>query len=83
MSIVHIGVATVSKTPELKLEDDEAELLAKSTAVVLDEFDVRPDPRVEAIIGLVTAAGSIYAPRVYLIRERKKLEKKANRENIE
>lgn len=75
LAIIHIGLASATKTPELKLEDDEAEALAKSTAVVLEEFDIRPDPKIEAIIGLVTTAGMIYGPRVYLISERKKRER--------
>lgn len=76
LAIVHMGLASATKTPELKLEDEEAEALAKSTAVVLEEFDIRPDPKIEAIIGLVTTAGMIYGPRVYLIAERKKQEKR-------
>lgn len=75
LAIVHIGLASATKTPELRLEDAEAEALAKSTAVVLEEFDIRPDPKIEAIVGLVTTAGMIYGPRVYLIAERKKREK--------
>lgn len=76
LAIIHMGIASATKTPELKLEDEEAEALAKSTAVVLEEFDIRPDPKIEAIIGLVTTAGMIYGPRVYLIAERKKQEKR-------
>jgi uncharacterized PurR-regulated membrane protein YhhQ (DUF165 family) len=50
----------------------EAEALANATANVLIEFDIQPNPKVQAIVGLVMTAGSIYGPRVYLIRERKK-----------
>jgi hypothetical protein len=71
---LHIGLAAATKTPELALEDSEAENLAKATATVLTEFDIRPDPKIEAVIGLVTAASLIYGPRVYLITERKKQE---------
>lgn len=74
LAIIHIGLAGATKTPELKLEDEEAEALAKSTAVVLEEFDIRPDPKIEAIIGLVTTASMIYGPRAYMITERKKRE---------
>jgi hypothetical protein len=74
LSILHIGLAAATKTPELALEDSEAENLAKATATVLTEFDIRPDPKIEAVIGLVTAASLIYGPRVYLITERKKQE---------
>jgi len=74
LAILHVGLAAATKTPELALDDSEVENLAKATATVLTEFDIRPDPKVEAVIGLVTAAGLIYGPRVYLITERKRLE---------
>jgi hypothetical protein len=42
---------------------------------VLIEFDITPNPKVQAIVGLVMCCGSIYGPRVYLVRERWKEEK--------
>lgn len=75
LAIVHIGIATATKTPEMALDDKEAETLSVAVSNVLTEFDIRPDPKVEACIALAIAAGSIYAPRVYLIRERWKAEK--------
>lgn len=75
LAIIHIGIASATKTPELKLEDEEANALAQSTAVVLEEFDIRPDPKIEAVIGLVTTASMIYGPRIYLIGQRRKKEK--------
>ena len=76
LAIVHTGLAAASKTPELELSDKESEALGSATANVLAQFDIAPDPRVEAIVGLVTVAGMIYGPRMYLIRERKSEEKK-------
>lgn len=75
LAIVHIGIAGATKTPELALEESEAEALANATANVLSEFDIRPDPKIEAVIGLVMVAGTIYGPRIYNIRERKKEER--------
>jgi len=72
LSILHVGIAGATKSPEFILEDLEAESLANATANVLREFDIRPDPKIEAIVGLVMVAGSIYGPRLYLINERKK-----------
>lgn len=74
LTVVHVGLAGVTRSPEWKLEQDEAESLAGATANVLSEFDIRPDPKIEAIIGLVTVSGVIYGPRIYLITERKKAE---------
>lgn len=74
LSILHIGIAGATKSPEMILEDTEAESLAKATANVLEQFDIKPDPKIEAIVGLVMVSATIYGPRVYNIRERRKEE---------
>lgn len=83
LAIVHAGLASATKTPELALDTDEATSLAQATANVLIEFDVQPNPKVQAVVGLVMVAGSLYGPRVYLIKERRKeeKEKRAERSN--
>lgn len=73
--VLHLGIAGVTKTPELALEQEESEALATATARVLEEFDIRPNPKAEAIIALGVTAGSIYGPRVYLIADRRKKER--------
>jgi hypothetical protein len=77
LSIVHVGLASVTKTPELVLDDDDAKALTGATCNVLEQFDITPNPKVAAVIGLVTTAGMIYGPKVYMIRERKKEEREA------
>jgi hypothetical protein len=77
--IVHSGIAAATKTPELDLEQKEADQLAKSVGAVMDEFGFQPDPKTQAVIGLVMTAGMIYGPRAYLIRERLADEAKARR----
>ena len=74
--IVHAAVSTATKTPELAIEETEAKSLAGAVANVLEEFDIQPDPKVQAIVGLIIAAGSVYGPRMYLIRERQKAQRK-------
>ncbi len=73
--IVHAGLAATLKTPEIALEPDESKALAHGVTNVLEQFDIRPDPKVEAVVGLIIAASSIYGPKVYLYRERKKAER--------
>ena len=77
LAIVHIGLSSATKTPELTLTDDEAATIAKPLLQVADEFNIRPDPKVEAIFGLIVACGSVYGPKAYFIRERWKDEAKA------
>lgn len=72
---MHLGIASATKTPELSLDESEAESLAKATANVLEQFDIRPDPKIEAVVGLVTTASVIYGSKYYMIRQRKKEEK--------
>lgn len=70
LGYLHMGVAAATKTPELVLTEDETKALSNATANVLSEFDIRPSPKAEAIVGLVVTAGGIYGPRAYFIRER-------------
>lgn len=70
LGVLHAGIAMATNAPEMALEDDEAQLLAKATVPVLEQFQFVPDPRYAAVFGLLMAAGKIYAPRVYLIRAR-------------
>lgn len=75
IGFAHLALASVSKCPELKLEENESHALANATTNVLREFDMTPDPKVVAIVGLITTASTIYGPRVYLISRRKAEEK--------
>lgn len=64
------------------LEPGEADMLAAASVNVLDQFDIRPDPKIEAIFGLIIAAGTVYAPRYYLVRKRT-AEERARQANAE
>jgi hypothetical protein len=74
--IVHAGLATTAKIPELAIEQDEAKALAVSLADVLAQFDITPDPKIQAIVGLVVAFSGVYGPKVYFYKERKKKERR-------
>lgn len=73
--ILHTGIAAISGTPELVIDEEEGRLLASASANVMEEFDLKPDPKTQAIIGLVIAAGTVYAPRMVLIQMRRAQEK--------
>ena len=76
LMIVHAGIASVTKINELAIGKQESDALATAVANVLAEFDVTPDPKVQAIVGLVVTAGTIYGPPMYLYNERMKASKK-------
>lgn len=77
----HTGIAVATKCPEFELDKEESDYLAKSSANVLEQFDITPDPKTQAIIGLIIALGTVYAPRYIMISARMKAEKKAKQEN--
>jgi hypothetical protein len=52
-------------------------MLAKAAANVLEQFDITPDPKTQAIIGLVMACGAVYGPRALVYSRRKAGERKA------
>lgn len=52
------------------IDKEESDLLANASANVMQQFDLTPDPKTQAIIGLVMACGTVYGPRVYMIRAR-------------
>lgn len=83
LAIVHMGLAAATKSPEMMLTEDEAKSLSQATVNVLQHFDISPDPKIEAIVGLVVTAGTIYGPKLYTINERKKEEREERKETQE
>ncbi len=79
--ILNTGIAYLTSFPDFKLDDDEALQMATATANVLEQFDYVPDPKVAAILGLVTTTSMVYGPRMYLYRKHiaKKREEKSER----
>lgn len=68
--MVHVGLASSTGAPEFMIEKAEGDLLAKATVNVLDQFDIKPDPKTQAIFGLIIAAGTVYGPRAIAFRIR-------------
>lgn len=71
LALVHVAIAGFTNTPELILSDGEASSLAGATVKVMEQFDLQPDPKTQALVGLVMVSATIYGPRIYNIRARK------------
>ncbi len=80
---MHTGVAAISTTPELAIDKAESDLLADATVNLLKEFDITPDPKLQAAVALVVAAGTVYAPRVVTIKMRKARERAAEKQKYD
>jgi hypothetical protein len=60
----------------LAIDEDEGRMLAAASANVMEEFDLKPDPKTQAIVGLIMAAGTVYGPRAVMIQMRKAQQKR-------
>lgn len=76
LMIVHMGLASFTGFDKFALEKKEADNLAASVANVMDQFDMTPDPKFTAVVGLVTTASMIYGPRIYLYKAHKSTKEK-------
>jgi hypothetical protein len=75
---IHEMAAAAMHTPELRLESDEANGMAKAIAEVAKHYPTKVDPKTLAWVNLIMAVSVVYFPRIYLIRERHKSEKAEN-----
>lgn len=71
----HMMAATFLKSPELALQQSEADALAGAIAEVEKHYSVSLSPETRAWLGLATVGAMIYGPRAYLISKRRKAEK--------
>jgi len=67
--VLHLGIANMTKFPDFALDDKESATLAQATANLMAEFDMSVDPKIAAVMGLVSTAGTIYIPRYYLYQQ--------------
>ncbi len=70
-------LAAVAKEPIWNLEKLESDAGAKALANLLEQFEIMPDPKIQAVVGCAIVFSGIIAPRMYLISEKKKEAKKA------
>ena len=75
--ILNTGIAYLTSFEDFKLTDNESLQMANATANVMDQFDYVPDPKIAAVMGLVTTASMIYGPRIYLYNSDRKKKQKA------
>lgn len=80
--ILNTGIAYLTRFDDFRLDDSEAMEMAKATANVMAQFDYVPDPKVAAVLGLVTTTSMIYGPRLYLYRRHISEKTAARREAV-
>lgn len=75
-------MAAMTKTPELELDDEEANGLATSGLTLAAMYDITPDPKLQAAILFAGQVGMIYGTRIVAIRARKSQEKEEKRKGV-
>lgn len=50
-------------------------LLSRASVNMMEQFDITPDPKTQAVVGLIVAAATVYGPRAVAYRFRKAQEK--------
>lgn len=72
---VHMGLASVAKVPELRLEQEEAKTLAEASSNVLRHYDIGATQKAFDWAHLAIAIGTVYGSRIIAIQFRRKAEK--------
>ncbi len=72
LQMVHMGLSGVTQMPELALNDIEATTLSSAANEMMVQFNIAPDPKVQAVFGMIVAASMVYGPKVLQIRQRSK-----------
>jgi hypothetical protein len=67
---VHLGLATVSRQPELELEKDESDKLARAAEGVARHYNIEASEKALAWTNLIVVGFSLYTPRMLAIKIR-------------
>lgn len=79
---IHAGISTITKTPELMLEKEEANNLAVCTANVARHYDLGQTEKAMDWTSLFIALGAVYGTRVIAISIKKKQNNNTNQSGV-
>jgi len=65
---VHFSLASLTGYETLALDDKESQSLAKATVNLAEQFEYKPNPKLEAMFSFAAVSASIYGPRIVLIK---------------
>lgn len=67
---IHLGLATIVKTPELELEKEESDKLAAAAVNVAGFYNIEASEKALAWTNLAVVGFMTYGPRVFAMRLR-------------
>lgn len=65
-------LAMLTKNPALEISDKESDTLARSLKNVMDQYQLKPNPRTMAWVQLAATSAAIYGPRIAVIAASRK-----------
>jgi hypothetical protein len=68
---IHLGIASVTSTPEIELEKEESDKLAAASVAVASHYNIEASEKALAWTNLCVVGFLTYGPRVFAIRIRK------------
>lgn len=82
--MAHTGFAAASKTPELELEESEADRLARALSTLSSYYPGAViSPKTMAWVGVISACGAVYGTRFTAIRIRMMMEKTPSKSDMD
>lgn len=70
LSGIHQILATVTKTPELCIDEKESAMLVEGAVNLAAQYNVAPSPKTIAFIQFGSAIAAVYGPRVFMLMNR-------------
>jgi len=61
---LHAAMATIARTPELCIDDNEAAALSEASFELMETHGISPDPRALAWVNFFAAVSGVYGPRI-------------------
>lgn len=71
----HAVAASITKLPDLALDQGEAQILAEAITTLMEEYDIALSGKSAALLGMAGAVAIVYGPRIMLIAEQAKKNK--------
>lgn len=74
--VIHVSLASLTKSSSLMLTEDECNRLAESTTNVMRHYNIGMTEKQRDLAAFAFCAGTIYAPRLYALKQEHKDKKK-------
>lgn len=79
LMLAHGTIASLTKTPEMEINQNEARMLANPLSELMVLYDITPPPQMLLAMQMIHGCSYVYGPRILMIRSRLKVEAEERR----